>query len=181
MVRSMNVEALENGTGKSWTEIEAYLAGIGADQLVHKDIARKLNDDGIVTGWWAQSVTVAYEQQIGRRVPGQDCNGEFSVSVSKTLSGTMDEALQTWQEHLAGAEAFSAIDISRGPDINSTGKWRYWRCGLSDGSRVNVNIYQKTEAKASFSIQHERLESVEQVEHWRTFWKGYIKELGARR
>ncbi len=177
----MNVEALENGTGKSWAEIEEYLAGIGADKLPHTEIVRHLNDDGIVTGWWAQSVTVAYEQQIGRRVPGQDCNGEFSVSVSKTLNGSMDEALQMWQEHVAGAEAFSAIDISRGPDINSTQKWRYWRCGLADGSRVNVNIHQKTGAKTGFSIQHERLESVEQVEHWRAFWKGCIKELGARR
>lgn len=177
MVRTMNVEALENGTGRKWTEIEDYLATIGADQLSHKEIARKLNDDGIVTGWWAQSVTVAYEQMTGRRIPGQDCNGEFSVSVSKTLNGTMDEALQKWQEHVGGAESFSAIDISRGPEVNSTEKWRYWRCGLTDGSRVNVNIYQKSEAKAALSIQHERLESTEQIEHWRTFWKAYIKDL----
>lgn len=178
MVRTMNVAALENGTGKSWSEIEQYLAGIGADQLSHKEIAGKLHEDGIAEAWWAQSVTVAYEQQIGRRVPGQDCNGEYSVSVSKTIIGELDDALRVWQEHVGSAEAFSAIDISRGPERSSTEKWRYWRCGLSDGSRVNVNIYQKAAGKAALSIQHERLESSEQVEHWRAFWKDYVRDLG---
>lgn len=174
----MNIQALENGTGKPWAEIEEYLAGIGADQLTHKEIAQRLNDDDVATEWWAQSVTVAYEQQIGRRQPGQDCNGEYSVSVSKTLPGTMDNVLQMWLELVDGAESFSGIDISRGPEVNSTQKWRYWRCGLTDGSRVNVNIYQKSEGKASLGIQHERLESTVQIEHWRAFWKDYIPGMG---
>lgn len=178
MVRTMNIQALENGTGKAWAEIERYLAGIGADQLSHKEIAQRLNDDGVATAWWAQSVTVAYEQQIGRRQPGQDCNGEYSVSVSKTVAGTMDEALAMWLELVGGADSFSGIDISDGPDVNSTQKWRYWRCRLTDGSRVNVNIYEKATGKSALGIQHERLESTVQVEHWRAFWKDYISPLG---
>lgn len=174
----MNIQALENGTGRTWAEIDQYLAGIGADQLTHQEIAQRLNDDGVATGWWAQSVTVAYEQQIGRRLPGQDCSGEYSVSASKTVTGTMDQALQMWLDLVDGVESFSGIDISRGPDVKSTQKWRYWRCGLADGTRVNVNIYQKTEDKASLGIQHERLESTAQIEHWRTFWKDCLAGLG---
>lgn len=178
MVRPMNIGALETGTGKSWSDFEQYLAGIGADQLSHKEIAQRLNDDGVATGWWAQSVTVAYEQQIGRRQPGQDCNGEYSVSVSKTLHGSKDDALRMWLGLVEGNESFSGIDISAAPDVNSTDKWRYWRCRLTDGSRVNVNIHQKSDEKASLGIQHERLESTDQVEHWRAFWKDLVSGLG---
>ena len=39
-------------------------------------------------GWWAQTAAVAYEQQIGRRVPGQLGDGTFQVSVSKTVPGS---------------------------------------------------------------------------------------------
>ena len=48
------------------------------------------------------------------------------------------------------------------------------RCGLADGSRLNINIYQKAADKAALSIQHEKLESEAQVEFWRSYWKGRL-------
>ncbi|WGW12413.1 hypothetical protein LWF01_01185 [Saxibacter everestensis] len=173
----MNIEAIEAGIGMPWAEVEEFLAGINAGRLSHKDIATALNDEGIARGWWAQSVTVAYEQQIGRRQPGQDCDGEFQTSVSKTVNGSMDEARNRWITLLGDAEEFSGVSISRGPDLSESDKWRYWRCGLADGSRVNVNIYQKAPGKAALSLQHERLESAEQLDHWRDFWKAKLAEF----
>jgi hypothetical protein len=177
MVRSMNIEAIENGIGRPWTEVEKFLAGIKAPDLSHKEIAAALHEAGIADGWWAQSATVAYEQQIGRRMPGQDCDGEFQTSVSKTVAGSMDEARDKWIALLGDADGFAGIAVSRGPDLSDSAKWRYWRCGLADGSRVNVNIYEKAPGKSALSLQHERLESPEQLEHWRTFWKAKLAEL----
>jgi hypothetical protein len=37
-------------------------------------------------GWWTQAVTMAYEQYIGRPVPGQRPDGTFQKSVSKSTS-----------------------------------------------------------------------------------------------
>jgi hypothetical protein len=42
-------------------------------------------------------------------------------------------------------------------------KWRYWRCGLDDGSRIVVTIGDKPPAKSVLSVQHERLDSAEEV------------------
>ncbi len=176
MSQPISTLAIEKGTGRPWEEWLAYLESINAPQLSHKEIAKKVYDKG-APGWWAQTVTVAYEQHIGRRVPGQDCDGEFSVSVGKTLDGTFDQALETWVKLVGGRNEFSEITISRAPEITTTDKWRYWRCGLADGSRVNVNIYQKVPGKAALSVQHEKLESSEQVEHWRPYWKELLKKL----
>lgn len=177
MVRSMNIEAIENGIGVSWSKVEDFLAGIDATTLSHKEIAQALNESGLAEGWWAQSATVAFEQQIGRRQPGQDCDGEFQASVSKTVRGSMDQARDKWVAVVGGAEEFSGIAVTRGPESSDTAKWRYWRCGLADGSRVNVHIYEKAAGKASVGLQHERLESVEQLDHWRLFWKAKLGEL----
>ena len=68
---------------------------------------------------------------------------------------------------------FSDIAITRGPDISQTDKWRYWCCGLADGSAVSINIYEKAPGKSALSVEHAKLESEAQVEHWREWWKGF--------
>ena len=104
-------------------------------------------------------VTVTYEQHIGRRVPGQDGGGEFSVSTSKTRAGTMDETIKRWIEVVSEREEFSGVAISRGPEVSRTDKWRYWRCGLADGSRVVVDVTDMTPAKSVISVPHEKFAS----------------------
>jgi hypothetical protein len=178
MAQAISPAAIEKGTGKTWDEWITFFDAMDAASLPHKDIARKTLEDGGATGWWSQMLTVAYEQHIGRRVSGQDCEGEFSVSVSKTLNGDLDGALQWWLDAVDGVEAFSDVPVSSGPEISRTEKWRYWRAGLADGSRVTVHIYQKTPGKASLGIMHEKLESTDQIEHWRTWWKGFLREAG---
>jgi hypothetical protein len=175
IAQAISPEAIEKGTGKSWDEWIAFFDAMDAASLSHKDIARKTHEDGGATGWWSQMLTVAYEQHIGRRVPGQDCEGVFSVSVSKTLNGDLDGALHWWLDAVEGIDAFSEVPVSSDPDISETEKWRYWRAGLADGSRVTVHIYEKSPGKSSLGIQHEKLESTEQVEHWRSWWKQFLR------
>lgn len=176
MAQTISPAAIEKATGKSWKEWLEFFESIDAQALPHKEIAQQAYKHG-APAWWSQMLTVAYEQHIGRRVPGQDCDGEFAVSASKTLAGTMDVALATWIEYMANRTDLSDIAISKGPEISQTDKWRYWRCGLADGSRIHVNIYQKSPDKAALGIQHEKLESTEQVEHWRAYWKQLLSQL----
>lgn len=176
MAISMSEQAILKGSGQPWQHWLALLQQQQAATLSHKEIAAYLSQHE-ASPWWAQMLAVQYEQHIGRRVVGQDCTGSFSVSVNKTLPGTMDDALQRWQQLVANEQAFADISISRGPDISQTEKWRYWRCGLADGSRVNINIYQKNADKAALSVQHEKLESEAQVEFWRSYWKARLSEL----
>jgi hypothetical protein len=57
----------------------------------HTDRARYLYEDHGVPGWHAQGITVAYERERGLRVMNQSCDGDFQVSVSKTVRVTVGE------------------------------------------------------------------------------------------
>jgi hypothetical protein len=78
--KPINTAAIEKGTGRSWNEWLAFLESIGAEKLSHKQIAERVTASGHTSGWWSQSIAVAYEQSIGRRLPGQVEDGTFQAS-----------------------------------------------------------------------------------------------------
>src|SRR5262249_27451916 len=147
--------------------------------LSHKQIAQAVRHNGGVTNWWAQTIAVAYEQHIERRRPGQKSDGKYQVAVSKTIDGTLDEALRKWLGVVTGRQDFAKVAIARTPATSRSPKFRYWRCGLSDGSRVNVGISQKDQGKAVIAIGHENLTSLNQIDRWRLFWKELLATLSA--
>lgn len=89
-IRPVNTQAIEQATGASWQEWCAFLDESGAAQLDHNAIVRKARKFKQISGWWAQSVAVAYEQHIGRRKPGQRSDGLFNASASRTIVGSLD-------------------------------------------------------------------------------------------
>lgn len=180
MTKPSNIKALETGSGITWDEWILYLNSIDAKELDHAQLAIKTLEKIIETGkskspeWWAQGVAVAYEQYVGKRQPGQTCTGDFSVTVSKTVMGDMDNALQQWLAAIDGVTTFNDLTISRPGAMSKTEKWRYWRCGMDDGSTVSVNIQTKPNGeKSSISINHDKLPLATDVDKWRTFWKAF--------
>ncbi len=172
------IKALETGSGISWKDWLEFLRP--HQKLSHTDMARLALGEIIRVGqsnspeWWAQSVTIAYELHIGRRQPGQQSSGTFSVTVSKTILAERDNALAMWIDAVGPRKAFDGIQIVGNPRISGTEKWSYWRCDLEDNSKISVNITDKnTPDKSSLSINHDNLKSAEDVEKWRSFWKNF--------
>jgi hypothetical protein len=166
-------KTIEKATGAPWQMWYTRLEKMGARDLSHKDIAAKLVSQYQVAGWWAQSLTVRYEQVIGRRKIGQNNKGEFSVGVSKTISATMNEAFHWWLTTVQSRTEFNGIEIISS-STTETEKWRHYRAALKDGSRVVVGIYAKTSAKAGLGLQHEKLTSSQSAEDWRAYWKALL-------
>lgn len=171
-----NKKALETGSGISWSEWLEFLEPYR--ELNHTEMAKvalqKINERGSSKSpeWWAQGVTVAYEQHIGRRQVGQQCDGQFSVTVTKTIPGDMDAALATWSEAMNDVRDIDGVDVVGEPRITQSDKWRYWKIDLADGSRINVNIQTKPSGdKSSLAINHDKLLSADDVERWRAYWK----------
>ena len=168
-----NIKALETGTGKSWEYWLEFLESIQAAELPHDEIAIKVNAHG-ANAWWSQGITVAYEQHTGRRLPGQTCDGNFQVTVSKTVAGNMDTALEKWVKRVEGITEFGGVKIIREPSISQTEKWRYWRCGLEDKSTISVNIQNKPGGgKSILAINHDKIQQAADLENWRTYWKAF--------
>ncbi len=111
MTKSSNIDAIEQKTSTSWEGWLDYLKSIDAENLPHKDIAdhvrSKLASSLENAGWWAQSITVAYEQHIGRRNPGQRSDGSYEATASKTINGSMDDAMNAWLNLISGKKDFN--------------------------------------------------------------------------
>ena len=184
--RGKSTRGITEATGIPWETWTARLDALGARRMSHAQIARHVAEQltGVVAnpGWWAQSVTVAYEQHTGARRPGQTGDGRFNVSAGRTLDGTADELLARWGALMDGSAGLAHADP---PGTSATEKWRYWRVRLADGSRVSVNITAKDTAgdttgdpgRCTVSVAHAGLASPADVEHWRAFWRDRLREL----
>lgn len=166
---------LENGTGTSLAEWTDRLDAAGGRDLDHTAIARMLVERWEVEEWWAQGVTVAYEQVTGRRVVGQSCDGDFSASASRTVPGTPTRVRDRWDAFMTDARR-DGLGLEE-PSLSDTATWRYWRAAVADGSRVSVNITAKDEGRSTLGIEHKSLETADA----RSAWKGVLGEFTALR
>lgn len=158
-------------TGKTLEEWLALMPD--PKSLTHKEMAAWFADKG-VPAWWAQSLTIAVEQHIGRRVVGQTCAGTFSASASKTLAGEWDPTFEAFtrfmtQERLpiAGSE----------PTTSATAKTRYWRTQLIDGSKVVITCQSRTPGKITFAVNHDGLEDNVSRETMKAFWRQTLSDF----
>lgn len=182
MTEAVNVNAYVRTTNRSWDEWVAQLDGQGARELIYSAIVPLVEKDLESLplknrGWWAQGITIAYEQHIGRRVPGQRSDGTFACSVSKTVAGTMDDALAAWVALVNKYASFRQENIVGDATQSSTPRWRYWRCSLDDGSRVTVAANEPTPNKVRLAVDHSSLVSPEESVEWKSFWKEMLGQL----
>ncbi|WP_293694977.1 hypothetical protein [uncultured Agrococcus sp.] len=87
-------DAVKAATGKTHDEWNSVLIDAGAKAWKHKQIADHLIEEHGVDGWWAQGITVDFEQNVQGRLPGQRPDGTFECSVRRTLPGDQRAALE---------------------------------------------------------------------------------------
>lgn len=167
MTKPTATAAFAEKTGKSWEGWLDFLEETGARTLSHKEIASRIVETGEASGWWAQGITVAYEQHIGRRKPGQRPGGGYEVSVSKTVAGTPEAALALWGAVAEGLDTADGIAFAGPAETSASEKWRYWRRELVDGTRISATIGEKPGDKASIALTHARLADDAAVTRWR--------------
>ena len=180
MTKPSNISRIETTTGKKWDEWVSWLESVGAADLPHPEIATIVHGvlEGKVEspGWWAQNITVAYEQHIGRREPGQQSDGTFEMSVTKTLAGTKEDVFALWAEAHGMDDEFNSQAVSDAR-TSITPVRSYWRCSLANGTAVNVAVEKKSPARAMISITHTKLRSSEEKDEWRAYWKDQLERL----
>ncbi|MDO5661640.1 MAG: hypothetical protein Q4G40_03005 [Brachybacterium sp.] len=168
-----NADAIAAATGRdiaAWAEV---LDAAGARDMPHPDIATLLVTEHGLTGWWAQGVTVAYEQWTGRRIVGQRCDGSFTASVSRTIPGSPEEVLADWEAFIGPRAEELGLENLRS---TSTEKWLYWRADGIDGTRVNATLQAKDDTRCVLAIGHEKIETADAKDAWKGRWRDLMKE-----
>ncbi|MBO6540709.1 MAG: hypothetical protein JJ969_15085 [Rhizobiaceae bacterium] len=169
-----DTDAIGSGTGRSWNEWQSFLEAIGARDMPHPEIARRVEETGDANSWWAQTITVAYEQHIGRRKPGQRSDGSFEVAATRTIEGDVAEHFEKLRQQFCSVSAFDGVALAGEPRTSVTPKRSYWRCDLADGTGVAFALEQKSGAKVLVAATHRKLASDTEAARWRAFWKDYL-------
>ncbi|MDO5634624.1 MAG: hypothetical protein Q4G34_07110 [Micrococcus sp.] len=189
--RGANVNAIAEATGHAWDDWCRWLGEQGAAERNHAGIAElavsRLRGSNAAASsnpeWWAQAVTVAYEQHVGRRAPGQKNDGSFDANASKTVAGDMDAALARVREVFGSATdegTLNGVALAEQPSTSATEKWRYWRVSLADGTRVDVTVQTKPGTqppKSTVAVGHSRIGSAEAAAAWKSWWKTLLGTL----
>lgn len=180
MAKPANIEAIERATGRNWDEWLRSLEAAGAKDLDHKDLATRVEAElaGKVDnpGWWAQSLTVAYEQHVGRRVPGQAQDGTFQTSVSKSTALAMEELMDSWTAFAASDEEVLSL-VSGVPRVSGTDKRMNWRVKGEDGSGVQVTSEPKKTGAASLIVTLTGLPTFERSQEARASWADIVERF----
>ncbi|GAB3653809.1 hypothetical protein [Glycomyces tarimensis] len=172
---TMSDQALIEGTGVDWKTWLALLDDRDATSLDHAAIADLLVKEFGVDGWWAQSITVGYEQERGLREPGQRADGTYSATASKTVpvdTATAfewvadDERRSLWLDDLVLTQRSAAPPKSV-------------RFDASDGTRVLVDLAVKGENTTAVQVEIAQLASGEAAAEAKAAWKERLARLAA--
>lgn len=177
------IEPIERATRRAWAEWLRFMDAHDARNLDHKQIALKVYEelDGTIEsdGWWAQAVTVAYEQYIGRRVPGQRQDGTFQTSVSKSTTLGMEDLMEKWKRFAADDPTVQGIVGTGANAVRTSGTDRRltWRVKARDGLSVLVTSEPKKNGTASIVATQTGLPTLESNEEARSQWTATLKRF----
>jgi hypothetical protein len=184
MAKNSRIEAVERATHRSWDEWLQFMDRIDAKKLSHHEIATlvlyELEGKVDNLGWWAQATTVAYEQDIGRRIPGQRPDGTFQTSVSKATKLALQALMDQWESFAAGDHEVLELLASE-VRVSGTDKRITWRSKAHDGSDIRVTSEPKKDGTASLIVNHMGLQTnelnLEAKEKWSAIVQRFLDTL----
>ncbi|MGY1694239.1 hypothetical protein ACI780_04925 [Geodermatophilus sp. SYSU D00814] len=181
MATNPRIGPVERATKRSWDEWLRFMDAIGAPDLDHRQIALRVYDELGDTveqrGWWTQSVTVAYEQHIGRRIPGQRSDGTFQTSVSRSTPLGMTELMERWRTFADGDAAVQQVVAGGEVRVSGTDRRTTWRTRAADGSSVVVTSEPKKDGTASLVATQVGLPTLEANDAARAWWTTVVERF----
>ena len=173
----MTEESIRKGTGKGWDEWFRILDAWDGTAHTHTEIARYVNGEHGIDGWWSQGVTVGYERARGMRARNQRPGQGFEVSVSKTVDMP---TLEAWRAFVEPKRRAEWLDLPLRMRTGTRTMGRSARFDVqSEGTRVNVYFDAKGERRSVVTVTHVKLESPDDVAAHRADWRRRLDRLAA--
>jgi uncharacterized protein YndB with AHSA1/START domain len=161
-------------TGRGWDDWFSRLDAWGASTRTHTEIARWLVEEHHVDGWWAQSVTVAYEQARGLRAPGQGSDGFFTVSGSKTVAVSVDRLFDAFADAGLREQWLPNVRLA----VRTATAPKSFRAGWEgDETRIVVGFVAKGDGKAQVAVAHEKLPDADAAARMKAYWRERLAAL----
>jgi uncharacterized protein YndB with AHSA1/START domain len=137
----------------------------------HREISSHAQRQLGLTRWWAQLVTLGYEQDRGIRQKHQR-GLRFEVDRSKTLTAPLDVVWAAWRDPFTVARWLPDIAFQTEKETPN----RILHLNWPDATHVVVTFSEKA-GKTKVAISHERLRDSADVERLQEFWSGALERL----
>ena len=161
-------------TGKNWQQWFRLLDREGARELDHQGIVAIASRHG-AGPWWAQMVTVCYEQERGKRVAHQRPAG-FEISRTRTIAAAAKEVFAAFEDKKRRARW---LGKDAGCTIRKATPHKSLRITWIDGkTSVEVGIYPKG-PKTQVAAQHSKLANAREAERMKVYWGDALDRLRA--
>jgi len=169
----MSDGAFRAGSGRPIGEWLEILDAWGATERTHTEIARWLVAEQGIGGWWAQSVTVAYERARGMRARHERATGFY---------GTVTRTMAAGPERITDAFTDAVVRAAWLPDapmrLRTAARGRGARFDWDDPpSRVVVALVDKGPSKTQIAVTHERLPDADAVARVKELWRERLASL----
>jgi hypothetical protein len=172
--RPYSDDVLRANTGRTWDEWFVLLDRWGAAERPHPEIARWLSEEHGVGGWWAQGVTVGYEQARGLRAPGQRRGGLFEASASKTVAVSVDRLYEAFMDPGLRERWLPGAKL----EVRAAKPGKSIRANWDDGStRLVIAFTARGDAKSQVALVHERVPDAEAAAELKAWWRERVAAL----
>lgn len=166
--------AVRAATGRDRDAWFRLLDAWDATARLHKDIAAWLMDRHGVDHWWAQTLTVDYEQARGMRPPGGHRDGTYTVSASKTIAVPAARLFEAFVDAARRRRWLPTAVLRQ----RTAQPGRSVRFDCDEGAtRLLVSFTAKGADRTQVAVAHERLTSADAAAKAKTYWRDRLDAL----
>jgi hypothetical protein len=173
-IAGMSDAAVKEKTGCTWDAWVGALDYYGAAEMSHRDIAKLVSEKFKIGDWWTQTVAVGYERIKGLRTRGQQRDGTFGATKSRTYNVPVETLFDAWMNPktrnrwLAGAKV--RVRVATAP--------KSMRLDWPDGGVIAVGFTSKGKSKSSVALEHSHLPDRDAATRVKGEWAERLDALG---
>lgn len=195
-IGTVSSKSVEERTGRTWDEWIDILDRKGASILTHKEIVSFLAKKyKALNPWWQQQVTTGYEIHIGRKLPGRNAKGLFSMTATKTFPVdqktlwkilTSKEGSRLWLKPMSDVDfipkstyeveggIFGEIRTMRAPErMRMTWHDSDW----DKATIIQIYVIPRPGKKSIIALQQDGITSSQLKDQLRAYWHDALNEL----
>ena len=174
----MSDDAVKAKTGCTWDRWVRALDRDGAAGLSHREIAKLIHEKYKIGSWWTQTVAVGYERIKGLRGRGQQRDGSFGASKSRTYDVPVNVLFEAWADPGIRKRWLEGARVT----VRTATAPKSMRLDWQDARRtvkgiVAVGFFAKGQAKSSVALEHTKLPDRDAVSRLKSYWSARLDAL----
>jgi hypothetical protein len=169
-----NMTALQETTGRDRDGWFAVLDAWGAADRPYKATAGWLQTEHGLSAWWAQKITVEYQEARGVRAPGSRGDGTYTATASKSIAAPAQRVYEAFADPTVRERWLPDAPVrerTTRPGVSARFDWG------DGGERMSVTFVPSGPAKTQVGVEHARLPSEAAAAEAKARWRDRLAAL----